>query len=103
MKTIDRDRVIDSGTISGLDFTRFANMGVTPYHYDRNGVCSLVEVTRKNLPKLGFQRVYLLTPDEYNKISVFTENVNELAALHQKHIELLKDMVAPILVDKIMK
>ena len=105
MKTLDNDRVIIGGNIQGLDFIRFQSMGVTPYYYDSkvNWGCSLIEVTRKNISSTECKRVFLLTPKEYGTITEFIESVNSLIVLNQKKIELLKDMVIPILVDKIMK
>ena len=102
MMTLDKDRVIAGEHIKGFDFTRFESMGVTPYYYDGKDVCLLVEVTRKNLSNVGFKRVFLLTPEECVKIGEFIGNINHLIILGQKKIETLKEMVVPILVEKIM-
>jgi hypothetical protein len=104
MKTLDKDRVIAGGTIGSFDFVRFNSMGLTPFYYDRNkdGSCSLVEVNHKNLSLVERKRVFLLFPDEYCKIGEFIGNLNALVILNQKKIDLLNEMVIPILVGKIM-
>lgn len=104
MKTLDKDRVIAGGTIGNFDFVRFESMGLTPFYYSDsvNGECSLVEVTRKTLSSVERKRVFLLTPGERDTIGELIGSVNDLVVLNIKKIALLKSMIVPILVEKIM-
>jgi hypothetical protein len=43
------------------------------------------------------REVFLLTPDEYDKVNKIVENIREMIELHKKKISLFKDMVPAIM------
>lgn len=94
-------RTIDTN-IKSFDLTRFKSQGVTPYYFNREDGkdFGLVEFT-KPLSGHDFNKrpkeVFLLTPDEYEKVNRLVENIKEMIVLHNKKISLLKDMVPAVM------
>jgi hypothetical protein len=48
------------------------------------------------------REIFLLTPDEYDKVNRLVENIREMIELHKKKISLYKEMV-PSVMDKLIK
>lgn len=97
-----RNKIIKGCDITTLDFQRFPSMGVTPYVYLSNGTFEIVELTKENYMTYGKNRVYLLNPDEYDKVKRYVDSVNGLIDLYDKHIDLLKEMI-PSVIDESWK
>lgn len=95
--------VIRGIDIGSFDFQRFDAMGVTPYYFDNGVKCSLVQVTKNNYRNIPTKTVYLLSTDQYNVISKYIGNVNDLDDAYQSQIKLLREMAQAILVEKILK
>jgi len=98
------ERVRKGYSITPFDFNRFKSMGVTPYYYDSkvNGECRMVEVTKKNIEDNRKKRIFVLKPEEFQKINTYIDSLNNVIKLELERIELLKEMVPSILVEKIM-
>jgi len=94
-------RLIDSN-IKSMDLVRFKSEGLTPYYFNREEGkdFGLIKFTKPltgrdydNRPR----EVFLLTPDEYDKVNRLVENIREMIELHKKKISLFKDMVPAIM------
>jgi hypothetical protein len=94
-------RLIDSN-IKSMDLVRFKSEGLTPYYFNREEGedFGLIKFT-KPLTGRGYdnrpREVFLLTPDEYDKVNRLVENIREMIELHKKKISLFKDMVPAIM------
>lgn len=101
---MSKDRKIKGGTIGKFDFQRYNSMGVKPYYFKdiKDGGCEFVEVTPKNVSDVERKWVFLLKPEELEKINKFVETTNQLVENYKKKIALLKEMIPPVLVEKIM-
>ena len=99
---MDNNRIIRGVNIGSFDFQRFDDMGVTPYYFDNGVKCSLVRVTKNNYKNIPTKTVYLLSTDQYNTISRYIGNVNDLDDAYKAQIKLLHDMAQSILVEKIL-
>jgi hypothetical protein len=100
----ENSRVRSGYSISDYDFVRFNSMGVTPYYYDSqpNGQSSMIEITKENLKNHKEERIFLLYPEEYEKISNKIDSLNEVIEKYLRKIELLQEMIPTILVEEIM-
>jgi len=100
----ENNRVRSGYSISPFDWKRFESMGVTPYYYESkpNGQSSMVEVTKENLKNLKEERIFLLYPEEHEKISNKIDSHNNLVEKYLRKIELLQEMIPTILVEEIM-
>ena len=94
-------RTIDSN-IKSFDLIRYKSLGLTPYYFNRETGkdFGLVEFTKpltsyelNNRPK----EVFLLKPDEYEKVNKVVENIKEMIELQNNKISLLKDMVTAVM------
>jgi|688.fasta_scaffold87418_6 hypothetical protein len=97
-------RVRKGYSITPWDFNRFKAMGVTPYYYDSSvdGDCKMVEVTKRNLENNRKKHIFILKPEEFQKINGYIDSLNKVIKLELERIQLLKDMVPSILIEKIM-
>jgi hypothetical protein len=62
----------------------------------------MVEVTKKNIEDNRKKRIFVLKPEEFQKINTYINSLNNVIKLELERIELLKEMVPSILVEKIM-
>ena len=94
-------RTIDSN-IKSFDLIRYKSLGLTPYYFNRETGkdFGLVEFKKpltsyelNNRPK----EVFLLKPDEYEKVNKVVENIREMIELQNNKISLLKDMVTAVM------
>ena len=94
-------RTIDSN-IKSFDLIRYKSLGLTPYYFNRETGkdFGLVEFKKpltsyelNNRPK----EVFLLKPDEYEKVNKVVENIKEMIELQNNKISLLKDMVTAVM------
>ena len=98
-------RTLDTN-LKSFDFTRLKSQGLTPYFVDTKpgNKVEMVELPKpisqdwRTKPR----EVYLLTPDEYNKMKKLTDNINEMIELKMKQIELYKQYI-PSVADEIIK
>jgi hypothetical protein len=99
------DRVIKGFSIQPLHFQKYATMNLTPYYFETNGYddCKMVEVTKRNLNSVEKKKIFLLHPEEYEKISELIDSTNNIAEKYLQKIKLLQEMIPSILVEKIMK
>ena len=100
----DLKRVRKGYSITPWEFNKFQAMGVTPYYYDStvNGECKMVEVTKSNLENNRKKHIFILKPEEFQKINGYIDSLNKVVKLELERIQLLKDMVPSILIEKIM-
>jgi ribonuclease HIII len=99
--TIDR-KMLDFD-ITPITLAKIKSQGLTPYYYD--GDTDIVEMTgpiKGKTYNTKPKEVYLLTPDEYNKMKKLTDNINEMIELKMKQIELYKQYI-PSVADEIIK
>lgn len=101
---MDKERKIKGGTIGKFDFQRYNSMGVKPYYFKdiKDGGCEFVEVTPKNVSDVERKWVFLLKPEELERINKLVGTTNELVEAQKKKIALLKELIPAILIDKIM-
>ena len=93
--------------LKSFDFTRLKSQGLTPYYVETKtgNKVEMVELPKPlkqdyhNRPK----EVYLLTPDEYEKIKKLTDNINEMIELKLKQIELYKQYIPAVAAEIIKK
>jgi hypothetical protein len=98
------NRIIRISDIKNSDFQIFNDMGLAPYFFQKTPELSLIELTMKNYSKISDEKkVYLLSSSEYNDISTYITNVNNLNDSYREQINFLKLMAPSILTDKIMK
>ncbi len=90
--TIDR-RMLDVD-ITPITLAKIKSQGLTPYYYD--GDTNIVEITSpikgktyNTIPK----EVFLLTPDEYDKIKKLSDNIKEMIELKLNSIKLYKQYI----------
>ena len=100
----EQDRIKTGYTVNDWDLKKFEFMGLKPYYYDSDvdGECKMVEITKSNLDKNRKQHIYILKPEEFEKIGGYIDSLNNLIKLELERIKLLKEMVPSILVEKIM-
>jgi hypothetical protein len=100
----ENTRVRRPYTVNVWDIKKFSSMGVTPYYYDSNvnGECKMVQITTENVSKHIKGYIFLLKPEEFDKITRYIDSLNKLIKLELERIKLLKEMIPSILKDKIM-
>lgn len=94
-------RLIDSN-IKIMDLMRFKSEGLTPYYFNREdgknfGLIEFTKPLTGNDYNNKTRVVFLLTPDEYDKVNRIVENIREMVELHKKKISLFKDVVPAIM------
>jgi hypothetical protein len=99
-------RTLDTN-LKSFDFTRLKSQGLTPYYVETK-TGNKVEMVELPKPlKQGYhnrpKEVYLLTPDEYEKIKKLTDNINEMIELKLKQIELYKQYIPAVAAEIIKK
>jgi hypothetical protein len=90
--TIDR-RMLDVN-ITPITLAKIKSQGLTPYYYD--GDTNIVEITGPIKGKTSYttpKEVFLLTPDEYDKIKKLSDNIKEMIELKMKSIKLYKQYI----------
>ena len=90
--TIDR-RMLDVD-ITPITLAKIKSQGLTPYYYD--GDTNIVEITSPIKGKTYNTKpkeVFLLTPDEYDKIKKLSDNIKEMIELKLKTIKLYKEYI----------
>ena len=100
-------RLIDSN-IKSMDLMRFKSEGLTPYYFNRVdgkdfGLIEFVKPLSGNEYHNKPREIFLLTPDEYEKVNKIVVNIAEMVQLQNKKISLLKDMVPSIMNELIKK
>ena len=100
-------RLIDSN-IKSMDLVRFKSEGVTPYYFNREdgkdfGLKELVKPLSHSDRYVKPREIFLLTPNEFEKVNKIVENIAEMVQLQSKKISLLKDMVPAIMNELIKK
>jgi len=100
-------RLIDS-KIKGMDLVSFKSEGLTPYYFNRvdGKDFGLIEFTKPlsgNDYNNKHRQIFLLTPDESEKVNKIVANIAEMVELQNKKISLLKDMVPLIMNELINK
>ena len=93
MKNTNERRILDFD-ITPITLAKFKSQGLTPYYYD--GDTNIVEITSpikgktyNTIPK----EVFLLTPDEYDKIKKLSDNIKEMIELKMNAIKLFKQYI----------
>jgi hypothetical protein len=100
-------RLIDSN-IKSMDLVRFKSEGLTPYYFNREDGKDFGLIEFKK-PLSGYEynnkprEIFLLTPDEYEKVNRIVVNIAEMVQLQAKKISLLKDMVPSIMNELVKK
>ena len=99
--TLPENRKILDFDITPMSLLKFKSQGLTPYYYD--GDTDIVEITSpvkgktyNTTPK----EVFLLTPEEYDKIKKLSDNIKEMIELKMKSIKLFKQYI-PASLDKL--
>lgn len=99
--SVDR-RILDFD-ITPITLAKFKSQGLTPYYYD--GDTNIVEITSpikgktyNTIPK----EVFLLTPDEFNKIKKLSDNIKEMIELKMRSIKLYKQYI-PASLNKVIE
>ena len=95
------NRQLFNHAITSLDFIRYKNYGVKPYYFnsDENSPnFGLVEITKpltndEIRRDLKPKHVFLLTPEEFDKVNRLAENTREMIELSKHKISLLKDLI----------
>ena len=95
---LPENRKILDFDITPMSLLKFKSQGLTPYYYD--GDTNIVEITgpiqRKTYDTIP-KEVFLLTPDEYDKIKKISDNIKEMIELKMKSIKLYKQYIPDIL------
>jgi hypothetical protein len=101
----ENSRVRRPYQVNPWDLKRYPSMGVTPYYYDSkvNGDYKMVKITTENLSKQEKGYIFLLKPEELEKINRYIEILNKLINAELEKINLLKQMPPSLLAQKIMK
>ena len=98
---LPENRKILDFDITPISLLKFKSQGLTPYYYD--GDTNIVEITGPIKGKKYNTRpkeVFLLTPDEYDKIKKLSDNIKEIIELKMNAIKLLKQYI-PASLDKL--
>jgi glycogen debranching enzyme len=93
MKNTNKRRILDFD-ITPITLAKFKSQGLIPYYYDSD--TNIVEITSpikgktyNTIPK----EVFLLTPDEFNKIKKLSDNIKEIIELKMSTIKLYKQYI----------
>jgi len=100
--TIDR-RMLDVD-ITPITLAKIKSQGLTPYYYDEN--TDIVELTgpiKGKTYNTKPKEVFLLTPDEYDKIKKLSDNIKEMIELKLKQIKLYKQYIPAVMGEIIKK
>lgn len=99
-------RTLDT-KLKSFDFTRLKSQGLTPYYVETKlgNKVNMIELTKPTKQDWSSKpkEVYLLTPDEYEKIKKLTDNINEMIELKLKQIELYKQYIPAVAAEVIKK
>jgi hypothetical protein len=100
---LPENRKILDFDITPISLLKFKSQGLTPYYYD--GDTNIIEITSpikgktyNTIPK----EVFLLTPDEYDKIKKLSDNIKEMIELKMEAIKLFKQYI-PAVLDKLIE
>jgi hypothetical protein len=99
---IDR-RMLDVD-ITPITLAKIKSQGLTPYYYDEN--TDIVELTgpiKGKTYNTKPKEVFLLTPDEYDKIKKLSDNIKEMIELKLKQIKLYKQYIPAVMGEIIKK
>jgi hypothetical protein len=95
---LPENRKILDFDITPISLLKFKSQGLTPYYYD--GDTNIIEITSpikgktyNTIPK----EVFLLTPDEYDKIKKLSDNIKEMIELKMNAIKLFKQYIPAVL------
>jgi hypothetical protein len=86
--------------ITPITLAKIKSQGLTPYYYDGN--TDIVEITS---PIKGVtyntkpKEVFLLTPDEYNKIKKMADNIKQMIELKMDAIKLYKQYIPSVAIE----
>ena len=105
---MNKERRLLDGDIKSVDLVRFKSEGVTPYYFNREdgkdfGLIEFVKPLSGNDYNRKPREIFLLTPNEFEKVNKIVENIAEMVQLQEKKISLLKDMVPSIMNELINK
>jgi hypothetical protein len=96
-------KVLVDTNIKSMDMVRFKSQGYTPYVFNREDGDNfgLIEITKpltsQQMNNGKPKQVFLLTPEEFEKVNKVVKNIAEMVVLYKKKINLLKDMVPSIM------
>lgn len=102
-KLPDNRRILDFD-ITPMSLAKFRSQGLTPYYYDEN--TDIFEVTgpiKGKTYNTKPKEVFLLTPDEYDKIKKLSDNIKEMIELKLKQIKLYKQYIPAVMGEIIKK
>ena len=86
--------------ITPITLAKIKSQGLTPYYYD--GDTDIIEITS---PIKGVtyntkpKEVFLLTPDEYNKIKKMADNIKQMIELKMDAIKLYKQYIPSVAIE----
>lgn len=105
IKEQQEDRVVPGRNITKLRIQIYSEQGLTPYYFDSKeyGKYKMVEVTGPLPSNMDRVRIFLLKPEEFEKINKIIDIMNDIIPKHLEKIKLLTQYVTAVLVDKIMK
>lgn len=105
IKEQQEDRVVPGRNITKLRIQIYSEQGFTPYYFDSKeyGKYKMVEVTGPLPSNMDRVRIFLLKPEEFEKINKIIDIMNDIIPKHLEKIKLLTQYVTAVLVDKIMK
>ena len=95
---LPENRRITDFDITPISLLKFKSQGLTPYYYD--GDTNIVEMKGPIQGKTYNTRpkdVFLLTPDEYDKIKKLSDNIKEMIELKMNAIKLYKQYIPAVL------
>jgi hypothetical protein len=99
-------RILDTSISNMIQLQKYKSEGLTPYYFnkemgDKFGLVEFVKPLsgRQDRPK----ELYLMTDEEFSKISKLVSNVKELIELSMKKTELLKELIPASIVTLINK
>jgi hypothetical protein len=95
---LPENRKILDFDITPMSLLKFKSQGLTPYYYD--GDTNIIEITSPIIGKTYNtipKEVFLLTPDEYDKIKKLSDNIKEMIELKMNAIKLFKQYIPAVL------
>lgn len=97
-------KILPKSSITTFNLKKFSAQGLTPYYFDFkvNGDFKIISVEKPTSNKEEHTRVYLLTSDEYEKVSKMIDGFNNLVKMKLEQIELYKEYILSSVVEKIM-
>jgi hypothetical protein len=105
---MNEERRLLDGDIKSVDLVRYKSEGITSYYFNREdgkdfGLIEFVKPLSHGDRYVKPREIFLLTPNEFEKVSKIVENIAEMVQLQEKKISLLKDMVPSIMNELIKK